>query len=154
MFAHDSEKESALRFSRYDENHLLSSISPHIIKLEDQIWPSVEHYFWWHVVKKQKFRDKILQSSALDVRKIGGVWYRSKIAGWKEKRRVLMTRALYTKVQMYPDIQKYLLATQDQLILETSLYDYYWGIGRDQRGYNTYGQIWMDIRKRLQASLA
>ena len=149
MFAHDTEKEHALRLSRFDESHLLSSVSEHVIQLENRIWPSVEHYFWCQIVKKQKFRNKILQAPAVEAQKIGGVWYRSKIPNWKHKRRILMTRALYTKVQMYPEIREYLLDTQEQLILETSLYDYYWGIGRDQRGSNTYGEIWMDIRKRL-----
>jgi len=60
-----------------------------------------------------------------------------------------MTRALYTKVQMYDEVKQALLDSTDELMIETSLYDYYWGVGRDQRGENQLGKIWMSIRKKI-----
>ena len=63
-----------------------------------------------------------------------------------------MTRALYTKVQMYEEVRQTLLATTDELMIETSLYDYYWGVGRDQRGENHLGKIWMEIREKIKGS--
>ena len=63
-----------------------------------------------------------------------------------------MTRALYTKVQMYEDVRNALLETRDNLIIETSQYDYFWGIGRDLRGHNHLGKIWMKIRDKINNS--
>ena len=77
-------------------------------------------------------------------------WYRKKVKDWKKKRRVLMSRALYTKAQMYSEVREALLETGDRLILETSLYDHFWGVGRDLRGENMFGRVWMDIRKKIQ----
>ena len=62
-----------------------------------------------------------------------------------------MTRAAYTLAQMYPDIQTFLLDSDEKLIVETSLYDHYWGIGRDLRGDNMAGRVWMDVRERFKA---
>ena len=63
-----------------------------------------------------------------------------------------MTRGLYTKCMMYPEVKQALLEIDPaQLIIETSAYDHYWGIGRDQRGINMLGKVWMDIRQKLLA---
>ena len=37
------------------------------------------------------------------------------------------------------------------MIVESSLYDHYWGCGRDQRGHNYYGKMLMDVRDKLRA---
>ena len=150
MFEPDLTQENALRFSRLDENHLLSTCSAHAIQLEDQEWPTAEHYYQTKIAGSSKQIGHISKvSSALEVFHYGKPWYRKKCKGWKDFRRVYMTRALYTKSLMYPEVKAYLLATTDELISETSSYDYYWGIGRDQRGENMLGKVWMDIRKKL-----
>ena len=42
-----------------------------------------------------------------------------------------------------------LLATGEEDILEVSLYDYFWGVGRDLRGQNQYGKVLMAVRRKL-----
>ena len=48
------------------------------------------------------------------------------------------------------DVASALLDTGDQLIIENSAYQHFWGIGRDQRGENQLGNIWMDVRQKLR----
>lgn len=62
---------------------------------------------------------------------------------------VFLTRALYTKCRTYPEISDKLLQTKQQKLVENSLYDYYWGCGRDRRGENMYGQVLMNVRNKL-----
>jgi hypothetical protein len=62
-----------------------------------------------------------------------------------------MTRALYTQCHAYPDFAAALLATGDRPIVETAQYDYFWGVGRDQRGENHYGKVLMKLRDKLRA---
>ncbi len=76
--------------------------------------------------------------------------FKRKVKGWKDKRRVWMTRALYRITAEYPLVKQALLETGDTLLVETSLYNHYWGVGRDQRGENMLGKVWMDIRKKFQ----
>ncbi|SMF23560.1 hypothetical protein SAMN02745866_01517 [Alteromonadaceae bacterium Bs31] len=150
MFAHDIEKENAYQFSRFNRDHLLSTCSVHPLELEDERWMTAEHYYQAQIVASKEIVEKIKNAeSGEQAYKLGSRWFRRKKAGWKDTRRVFMTRALYTKVQMYPLVKEALLDTDERLILETSLYDPYWGISRDQRGENMLGKVWMDIRKKL-----
>ena len=61
-----------------------------------------------------------------------------------------MTRGIYIKCRTHTEVADALLATGDQKIVESSQYDYYWGCGRDGRGHNTYGNVLMAVREKLQ----
>lgn len=153
MFEPDLTKENAYRFSRLDVDHPLSTCSQHPIVLEDKNWLTCEHYFQAKSVRSESLAESIERApSALAAIELAKPWYRWKVRDFKKIRRVLMTRALFTKVQMYEEVRQALLATEGELMLETSLYDYYWGVGRDHRGENQLGEIWMDIRKKLLGS--
>lgn len=153
MFAPDVSVENAYKFSRFDKECPLSTVSAHALELEGHHWATAEHYFQLKMVASDKIRQRIRETEdARKAYKIGSRWYRAKIKNWQDQRRIMMTRALYTKVQMYPDVRDALLAIDEEKIVETSLYDHYWGIGRDLRGKNILGEIWMDIRQRVRKS--
>lgn len=150
MFEPDLRVENALRFSRFDAAHPLSTCDRRL-ELEGQVWRSAEHYVHSMLAASPELAEKTRAcESGLEAWRLNKPWYRRKKHGWKSQRRVYMTRALYTLVQMYPDVHDYLLETGDQLLVEASQYDYYWGIGRDLRGENMTGKIWMDIRNKLR----
>lgn len=151
FFSSESPYEDAHRFSRLDPKDPLSTCSPHSISLEGHTWLTCEHYFQIKTLRSAEICRSIDQmQTGLEAYLMGCPWYRRHINDWKKLRPVLMTRALYTKVQMYDEVREALLATGEQTIVETSLYDYYWGIGRDQRGENRLGKVWMDIRRKLR----
>lgn len=152
MFEHNTTLENALQFSRFDETHFLSTTSLHPFELEDYRWPTAEHYYQAHKFEGLPYAQKILTAnSAQDAYQLGNRRFIRKIKDWKTHRRVWMTRALYRKTMEYPEIKEALLATENQLLVETSLYDHYWGIGRDQRGENMLGQVWMGIREKIRS---
>jgi len=64
---------------------------------------------------------------------------------------VVMTRAIYTQCQMYPEFSEALLATGDKKIVDVSQYDYFWGLGRDLRGENQYGKMLMAVREKISS---
>jgi ribA/ribD-fused uncharacterized protein len=68
---------------------------------------------------------------------------------WKMVRQVMMTRAAYTKCRSHQAVADLLLSTGNKHIVESSLYDYYWGVGRDGRGENVYGKVLMGVRDKL-----
>ena len=153
MFQHDVQQEQVFSFSRLDNDCLLSSVSGHGFTLEDKTWPSVEHYYQAKKFTKSQLIEEILSAdSGLLAYKLGNRWWKfGRSKDWKQNRRVIMTRGLYTKTLTHPEVKAALLETGEERIVETSLYDHYWGIGRDQRGENMMGQIWMDIRAKLRA---
>lgn len=151
MFAPNLDNEKALHFSRFDKDHLLATCA-HVIYLDEQEWPSVEHYVHAMLAGSDALVQRTLQAptaqAAYDLNK---PWYRRKKRGWKDLRRVYMTRGLYTLVQMYPEVRQYLLDTDERHLAETSLYDHFWGVGRDWRGENMTGKAWMSVRAKLRS---
>lgn len=85
--------------------------------------------------------------------KMGKSWFRKKRGDWEKVRDAIMTRATWIKCKTYPEVAQALLDTEDQPIVETSNFDYYWGCGRDTRGLNKYGKVLMAVRDRLRQEL-
>ncbi len=150
MLAPDLDKENSLQFSRFDLAHMLSTAA-RPIELDGKNWESAEHYVHAMLAGNQGLAEKTRSAAtALDAYTLNKPWYRAKKRGWKGMRRVYMTRAVYTLVQMYSDVKEYLLDSEEQKISETALYDHYWGVGRDWRGENMAGRVWMDVRDKLR----
>lgn len=146
-----SEADNVLYLSRADVNEPLSTFSRHGFELEDQFWPSVEHYFQAMKFDDPADRDKVrLAEHPAKARRLGRSRLRRPRRDWSRVRRVIMTRAVYTKCRTHPQIAERLLATGNTTLMENSQYDYFWGCGRDRRGHNTYGQVLMDVRRKLR----
>jgi ribA/ribD-fused uncharacterized protein len=143
-----------LYLSRSDVNEPLSSYSRHGFDLEGRFWPSVEHYF-----QAMKFEDPAAQEKVrlaehpAKARRLGRSRLRRLRRDWSKVRRVIMTRAVYTKCRSHPAVAARLLSTGTTRLVENSQYDYFWGCGRDRRGHNTYGLVLMDVRTRLREEL-
>ena len=144
------ENLNSLFFSRHDVNELLGSASGHSFHLDDQDWPTVEHYFQAMQFDNASLQEKIRTApSALAAIKMTKwrFWQRRK--DWKARRQVLMTRAMYTKCKAHSDVGLALLNTGDKTLVENSMYDYFWGCGRDRRGENQFGKVLMNVRAKL-----
>jgi len=136
--------------SRTDVNHPLSAYSKFGFELDGVEWPSVEHYY-----QAMKFEDGEIRES---IRSADHPAKASKLAkankklvrkDWPQVRQVMITRAIYTKCRSHQEIADLLLATGDKHIVEATMYDYYWGVGRDGRGLNVFGKVLMAVRDKL-----
>jgi ribA/ribD-fused uncharacterized protein len=147
--------EANIYVSMADRENLLSSVCARPFSLDDAEWPTAEHY-----VLAMQFEDPALRAeirSASDpqqARKLAKRYKRHIRSDWESVRRVYMTRAIYTRCLTHPESARALLETGDKRIVESSLYDYYWGCGRDGRGLNTYGEVLMDVREKLKSATA
>lgn len=151
LLEHPKTFDDAISFSRSDELHCLSTFSPHSFVLEERQWLSAEHYYQTSKFAGRDYAEKVaVATDAAAAHRLGNVWFKRKRADFKLVRRVLMTRALFSKAQQNPDVAEFLLDTGDHLLIETSAYDHFWGLGRDQRGQNQLGKIWMDVRRKLR----
>ena len=137
--------------ARTDVNHPLSAYSRFGFELDGAEWPSVEHYYQGMKFEEGELRESILAADhPAQAAKLAKASKKLVRKDWKQIRQVMMTRAVYTKCRTHQAIADKLLATGDRQIVETSMYDYYWGCGRDGRGYNTFGKVLMSVRDKLR----
>lgn len=152
MLLHDKTIEDALHFSRFDKNSVFSTIADFPFELDGMHWLTAEHYYQACKFKGLAYAQKIIAAEdGQQAYELGNRKLKRKVSDWKSNRQVYMTRALYRRVKEYADVKQALLDTGDQLLVETSQYDYFWGLGRDQRGENTLGKVWMGIRNKLSS---
>lgn len=145
--------EDAVFLSRSDESQILGTHAIQPFMLDEKEWLSVEHYFQamkFETTSPEYFEKIRHAPDAKKARKMGATRFKKVRDDWKKVRRVVMTRAIYTRAHAHPESAKALLETDNRKLMENSQYDYFWGCGRDRRGENTYGQVLMDVREKLR----
>ncbi|HEY9669226.1 MAG TPA: NADAR family protein [Coleofasciculaceae cyanobacterium] len=131
-----------------------SNFSLHPIQMEGLPWQTVEHYY-----QSQKFvgteneylvpciRDA---QTPMDAAKIGRDRTLKLRSDWEQVKQQVMWQGVLTKFMTHPDIQEILLSTGEELIVEDSPTDYYWGCGQDKTGQNQLGKILMKVRSEIR----
>ena len=131
-----------------------SNFSPHSIHLGDLTWPTSEHYYQaqkYIGTPDQDICDAIRHAptpeAAAALGRTPHYWVRP---DWDNIKPRIMYQAVWTKFSTHLDIQAILLATGDELIVENSDRDPYWGCGADGQGENRLGKILMQVRHELR----
>lgn len=128
-----------------------SNFSSHGIELKGVWWPTTEHYF-----QAQKFADTPheqairLAKTPKQAAEMGRDRKRPLRADWEQVKDDMMREAVRQKFRTHKDIQRILLDTGEEEIVENAPSDYYWGIGADGSGRNMLGKILMEVRAELQ----
>ncbi|MFB8789922.1 MAG: NADAR family protein [Potamolinea sp.] len=137
-----------------DKYGCFSNFSPHGFELDGFYWPTSEHYF-----QAQKFPgtlhvDQIRQvKTPRDAAKMGRDRKRPLRPDWNQVKDDIMRQGVHKKFETHTDIREVLISTGDELIVENSPVDYYWGCGADGSGKNMLGLILMEVREVLCYSL-
>jgi ribA/ribD-fused uncharacterized protein len=134
-----------------------SNFSLHPIEIEGSYWQTVEHYY-----QAQKFvgtenegLSQVIRDAKtpMEAAQIGRDRTLKLRADWEQVKRHVMWQGVLTKFLTHTDIQAILLDTCDELIVEDSPTDYYWGCGQDKTGQNQLGQILMNVRQEIRQRL-
>lgn len=134
-----------------------SNFSPHGIHMKGQDWQTVEHYY-----QAQKYlgspHQSVMQSiAAAPTPEAAAALGRDRSlivrADWEDVKRQVMQSAVLRKFLTHLDIQAKLLATGDEILVENSAKDYYWGCGADRTGYNYLGKTLMAVRAEIKQRL-
>lgn len=150
IFADLQTSENTIFISRSDPNEPLSSFAEYPFELDDSKWLTVEHYFQSMKYDDPWKREKIRQSATAKIARKLGRSKKYKIRDdWSSIKQTIMTRATYIKFKTHDELSEILLNTATKKIIENNQYDYYWGCGRDRRGFNYYGKILMAVRDKI-----
>jgi len=130
-----------------------SNFSQHGFELDGLWWATSEHYF-----QAQKFIntdrpwfDKIQEvKTPKEAAKMGRDRKHPLRKDWEQVKDEIMQQGVLRKFETHADIREILLATGDELIVENSPIDYYWGCGKDGSGKNRLGEILMTVREILR----
>jgi len=137
-----------------DKYGCFSNFSPHGFELDGFYWPTSEHYFQAQKFPGTPHLDQIRQvKTPRDAAKMGRDRKRPLRPDWNQVKDEIMRQGVLKKFETHSDIREVLLSTGDELIVENSPVDYYWGCGADGSGKNMLGLILMEVRASLRQSL-
>jgi ribA/ribD-fused uncharacterized protein len=131
-----------------------SNFSPHGIHIQGNYWPTVEHYY-----QAQKFigspdaaiipiihRAETPEAAAA----LGRCRSRQLRSDWDLVKIQVMQEAVRKKFLIHPEIREVLLITGNEILVENSPTDYFWGCGADKTGQNHLGKILMSVREEIR----
>ncbi len=128
-----------------------SNFSKHSFILGDKTWQTVEHYF-----QAQKFpgtpqEDAIqIAPDPMTAKRLGNSRDFPLRPDWDVVKDGIMRDAVRAKFAQHEDIQAVLLGTSDELLIEATQNDSYWGSGPDGKGQNKLGLTLMEVRSELR----
>ncbi len=128
-----------------------SNFSWHGFELDGLWWHTSEHYFQAQKFPNHSWSDKIREAKTpKEAAKMGRDRRYPLRSDWEQVKDDIMHQGVLRKFEIHADIRNLLLGTGDELIVENSPIDYYWGCGADGSGKNKLGQILMAVREILQ----
>jgi ribA/ribD-fused uncharacterized protein len=141
-------------YKAYEPYGCFSNFSPHSIKINGVYWRTVEHYY-----QAQKFvgtPDAVIipvihtVETPEEAAALGRCCTRKMRLDWEQVKTKVMREAVLKKFLSHADIREVLLTTGDQLLVENSPKDYFWGCGADHTGQNYLGKILMSVREEIR----
>lgn len=121
-------------------------------ELDESWWPTSEHYYQSQkfITTDKEWCEKIKQvKTPKEAANMGRDRTHLLRPDWEEVKDEIMYKAVLKKFQTHQNIREILLSTGDELIVENSPVDYYWGCGADGSGKNKLGQVLMAVREIL-----
>ncbi|MEA5504141.1 NADAR domain-containing protein [Halotia wernerae UHCC 0503] len=134
-----------------------SNFSPHGIQIQGTYWSTVEHYY-----QAQKFVGSvdavvipIIHAAATpeEAAALGRCSTRQLRPDWQVVKTQVMREAVLKKFFTHADIREILLTTGNEILVENSPTDYFWGCGAKTTGQNQLGKILMSVREEIRQSL-
>lgn len=135
-----------------------SNFSPHPIHCRGLDWLTVEHYYQAHKFVGSQHQELVTLIREAATPELAAALGRNPQyqvrSDWEEVKLEVMWEGVLTKFSTHLEIQSVLLATNDELIVEDSPTDYYWGCGLNGDGRNELGKMLMAVRGVIRQGLA
>jgi ribA/ribD-fused uncharacterized protein len=139
-------------YSTRDAYGCFSNFSAHPIELNGKRWPTSEHYFQAQKFAGTEHEEQVrLTKTPKQAAEMGRDRSRPLRSDWEQIKDDVMREVVRQKFLTHQDIQKVLLDTGEEELVEATTYDYYWGCGTKKTGKNMLGKILMEIRAEIRA---
>jgi len=131
-----------------------SNFSLHGIHIQGTYWPTVEHYY-----QAQKFvgsTDAVIiplihaATTPEEAAALGRCSTRQLRRDWDLVKIRVMREAVLKKFLTHADIREVLLTTGDEMLVENSPTDYFWGCGANKTGQNHLGKVLISVREEIR----
>lgn len=137
-----------------DQYGCFSNFAHYGFELEGKYWLTSEHYFQAKKFEGTIYEEEIrLMENPMDVANRGRSSNLPLRKDWEYVKDEIMRKAVLNKFIQNKDIQEILLKTKDEVLVEKTSNDYYWGCGSDGSGKNMLGIILMEVREFIKNHL-
>ena len=138
-------------YSSFDKYGEFSNFADFGFEYEKIYYPTVEHFYQSQKFIDENYSELIRKAktpkSAAD---LGKSRDQKLQPDWDEIKNDIMFVGVQQKFDTHPVLRELLLSTGDNLIIENSPYDNYWGIGQTGNGLNHLGTTLMRVRQKLK----
>ena len=129
-----------------------SNFSEHPFRLDDERWPTSEHYFQAQKFVGTGMYELIRKAKSPSIAAQLGRSRKVKLRpDWENVKDDVMRTAVSAKFGAHPELRELLLRTGDAMLVEKTKSDYYWGCGSSGTGKNRLGQVLMELRAHLRS---
>jgi N-glycosidase YbiA len=133
---------------------VFSNFSAHGFTLDGLYWPTSEHYFQAMKFAGHPEHVEAIRRASQPKRaaELGRERSRPLRSDWESVKDDVMRAALLAKFTTHAELSALLLATGDEVLIEKTSGDYYWGCGTNGTGKNRLGELLTELRGKLRES--
>ena len=139
-------------WTRHDVPYgMFSNFARTPILVDDEIWPTVEHYYQAMKTFNHQEQAMILRCETPKEAKFAG-YHVTLRKDWEEVKESIMLKGLRAKYHQYQNLGQMLLDTKDAALHEDSPWDKYWGYAAG-KGKDRLGKLLMQVREELRSEV-
>ena len=141
-------------YKEFGELGYLANYSNHGFTKNGIFYKTVEHYYQSEKFNNLEIKNKIIDApTPKEASNIGRDRNNIRIDNFKDIKKQVMFDGVLEKFRQNRDIAYKLIETRNQTIVEATIDEYYWGIGKDKSGKNVIGDILVKVRERIKREI-
>ncbi len=138
-------------YKQFGELGYLANYSDYGFYKDGIFYKTVEHFYQSEKYDELDIKAKIIRAkTAKEAAAIGRDRNNTRIPNFKLIKKNVMLDGVLEKFRQNEEIQNKLIETRNEIIVEKTVDEYYWGVGKDYSGANNFGRILMRARSILK----
>lgn len=140
-----------MRISKETFDTYFSCFSNHPVMVDGVAYATAEHAYHASRYADETVLEEITSApTAKDAWAISQKYKHLQYPDFGDRKRSVMKEILLAKLMQHEEVQRALIETGTDEIVKEEPEDAYWGTGRDGKGANELGKLWMELRSELK----